>query len=205
LFFKSPVAINFIQEKPSAAENKMIDVIIEPNSNENSTKISEEYSETNSEIHFIQLPENNSVSSRTSICESHNEPHFASAEIIRDIIIGLSDGLTVPFALAAGLATLNDTRLVVTAGAAEVVAGSLSMALGGYLAGLSEIEHYDSERKRELWEIEHVPEREESETYEIFEPYGIHKEELEPLMNSFRQNKESWVRILLTLMNRLTL
>lgn len=108
-------------------------------------------------------------------------------------VCSLSDGLTVPFALAAGLASLNDSRIVITAGAAEVVAGSISMALGGYLAGLSEIEHYDSERKREQWEVDNLPEREEAETYEIFEPYGIDKKELEPMMKNFRQHKETWV------------
>ena len=102
----------------------------------------------------------NSDCASTTSMDSHAEPHFGSAEIIRDVIVGLSDGLTVPFALAAGLAALENSRLVVVAGAAEVIAGSISMALGGFMAGLSEIEHYDSERKRELWEVEHVPEKE---------------------------------------------
>ena len=76
----------------------------------------------------------------------------------------------------------------------EVVAGAFSMALGGYLAGLSEIEHYDSERRREEWEVDNLPEREEEETLEIFEPYGIGKGELEPLLAKFREDKQSWVR-----------
>lgn len=134
-----------------------------------------------------------SVHSTNSVDSSHNEPHFGNAEIIRDCIVGLSDGLTVPFALAAGLASLNNSRLVIIAGAAEVVAGSISMALGGFLAGLSEIEHYDSERKREIWEVDNLPNREEAETYEIFEPYGIGRKELEPLIKKFRQDKETWV------------
>lgn len=83
--------------------------------------------------------------------------------------------------------------MVLTAGAAEVVAGSISMALGGFLAGLSEIEHYNNERKREEWEVDNLPDREEAETLEIFEPYGIKISELEPLMQNFRQNKETWV------------
>ena len=110
---------------------------------------------------YVQIStEANDETSSISSCDSHAEPHFGSAIIIRDVIVGLSDGLTVPFALAAGLAALDNSRLVVVAGAAEVIAGSISMALGGFMAGMSEIEHYDSERKRELWEVEHVPEKE---------------------------------------------
>jgi VIT1/CCC1 family predicted Fe2+/Mn2+ transporter len=108
------------------------------------------------ETSVILCSDSHSISS----LNSHAEPHFGNAEVIRDVIVGLSDGLTVPFALAAGLAALDNSRLVVIAGAAEVIAGSISMALGGFMAGLSEIEHYESERKRELWEVEHVPEKE---------------------------------------------
>ncbi|KAJ3252061.1 hypothetical protein HK103_001863 [Boothiomyces macroporosus] len=128
-----------------------------------------------------------------SVCNSHAEPHFGSAEVVRDIIVGLSDGLTVPFALAAGLATLDSSRIVLTAGVAEVVAGSISMALGGFLAGLSEIEHYDSERKRELMEVDQMPEKETQEIYEIFEPYGISSDHLEPLLEKLHSDKEVWV------------
>jgi VIT1/CCC1 family predicted Fe2+/Mn2+ transporter len=134
-----------------------------------------------------------SDSTHASECDSHAEPHFGSAEVIRDVIIGLSDGLTVPFALAAGLATLDNSRLVLTAGVAEVVAGSISMALGGYLAGLSEIEHYDAERKRELWEVDFCPAKEEREIVEIFEPYGITEDALQPLLGHLKENKETWV------------
>ena len=116
-----------------------------------------------------------------------------SADVVRDIVIGLSDGLTVPFALAAGLATLNSSRLVVTAGMAEVVAGAISMGLGGYLAGLSEIEHYDAERAREVHEVETIPEREEDEIVEIFEPYGLSRNDLEPMLKALKNDKESWV------------
>ena len=101
------------------------------------------------------------ISSRTRLItleekrqHSLEEPHFGSAEIVRDVIVGLSDGLTVPFALAAGLSSIDDSKIVVTAGFAEVVAGTVSMALGGYLAAMSEIEHYDSERKRERVEVD---------------------------------------------------
>ena len=142
----------------------------------------------------IVIPSN----SRRDSCSSdssrgHKEPHFGSAEVVRDIVIGLSDGLTVPFALAAGLATLDNSRLVVTAGMAEVVAGAISMGLGGYLAGLSEIEHYDAERLREKHEVETVPEREEEEIVEIFEPFGLTKKDLAPMLNVLRNDKEAWV------------
>lgn len=131
---------------------------------------------------------------------SHAEPHFGNAEVIRDVIIGLSDGLTVPFALAAGLASLNNSRLVVTAGLAEIVAGSISMGLGGYLAGLSEIEHYNSERSREHYEVIHMPERniaadpgEVDEIYEIFEEFFVEPTALTGLVAHLKANPEQWV------------
>ncbi|KAH6565853.1 hypothetical protein BASA61_002019 [Batrachochytrium salamandrivorans] len=121
------------------------------------------------------------------------EPHFEGAAVIRDVIVGLADGLTVPFALAAGLASLNNSRLVVTAGFAEIVAGAISMGLGGYLAGLSEIEHYDSERLREVREVETVPLQEEQEILELFEPYGIPTEIVQPMVDILKQDKDTWV------------
>jgi VIT1/CCC1 family predicted Fe2+/Mn2+ transporter len=153
-------------------------------------------SEQTVSVSVVELYDGSTIERPDSIAESvgsHDEPHFGNADIVRDIIIGLSDGLTVPFALAAGLSTLESSRIVLTAGIAEVVAGSISMALGGYLAGLSEIEHYDSERKREQWEIIHLPHREEQEIVEIFEPYGLPKQSLEPLMDHLRRNTEIWV------------
>ncbi|KAJ3196595.1 hypothetical protein HK101_008387 [Irineochytrium annulatum] len=112
---------------------------------------------------------------------------------MRDIIIGLSDGLTVPFALAAGLASLNSSKLVITAGMAEIVAGSISMGLGGYLAGNSELEHYDAERKRELLEVATLPKKEEREIVELFEPYGMSRKDVEPLLLRLKSNPELWV------------
>src|SRR6266851_9821785 len=104
----------------------------------------------------------------------HIEKHFNSSDTIRDIIIGMSDGLTVPFALAAGLsgATAN-TVVVVTAGLAEIAAGSISMGLGGYLAARSDAEHYDSERQREEREVVELPEVELAEVGQIFHSYGL--------------------------------
>ncbi|KAJ1558020.1 hypothetical protein HK405_014593, partial [Cladochytrium tenue] len=123
----------------------------------------------------------------------HDEPHFAGAEIVRDVIVGLSDGLTVPFALAAGLASLGSSRIVVTAGFAEIVAGAISMGLGGYLAGKSEIEHYESEREREFREVAEIPEEEEQEIVDIFAPYGLDRKACEPMLVLLRANPEKWV------------
>src|SRR5687768_9028814 len=97
------------------------------------------------------------------------EEHFQSSEKVRDFVIGMSDGLTVPFALAAGLSgAVDSTDIVITAGLAEIAAGSIAMGLGGYLAGRTEIEHYDSEEKREYEEIVSLHEVEIRETKEIF-------------------------------------
>jgi vacuolar iron transporter family protein len=115
----------------------------------------------------------------------HIEKHFTSGEIVRDIVIGMADGLTVPFALAAGLSgAISSTSIIVTAGLAEIVAGSIAMGLGGYLAGKSDVEHFDSEYKRELYEIEHLPEHEKDEVVEILENYGLTKEESTPIVES---------------------
>jgi hypothetical protein len=123
----------------------------------------------------------------------HVEPHFLSSDIIRDVVIGLSDGLTVPFALAAGLAAFDDSNIVVIAGMAEMAAGAISMGLGGYLAGNLEIEHYDAERLREQFEVETVPEREEEEIVEIFEPFGLSKRDIIPLLTALKKDPEKWV------------
>src|SRR6188768_3048817 len=100
---------------------------------------------------------------------SNVEQHFQSSEIVRDFVIGMSDGLTVPFALAAGLSgAVDSTAIVITAGLAEIAAGSIAMGLGGYLAGRTEIEHYDSELKREQHEVEVKPEVEKQEVRDVF-------------------------------------
>jgi VIT1/CCC1 family predicted Fe2+/Mn2+ transporter len=115
----------------------------------------------------------------------HVEKHFTSGEIVRDIVIGMADGLTVPFALAAGLSgAVVSTGIIVTAGVAEIVAGSIAMGLGGYLAGKSDVEHFDNEYKRELYEIEKMPEHEKDEVLEILENYGLTKEESLPIVES---------------------
>jgi vacuolar iron transporter family protein len=123
----------------------------------------------------------------------HTEEHFTSSEVVRDIVIGMSDGLTVPFALAAGLTgAVSATHLVVTAGIAEIAAGSIAMGLGGYLAAKSEAEHYRSERRREEDEIIHKPHAEIAEVQEVFEEYGLTKEEIAPIIAAFQKNPTAW-------------
>src|SRR5437763_16651341 len=94
----------------------------------------------------------------------HTEKHFEATETVRDVVIGMSDGLTVPFALAAGLSgAVHDTHIIVIAGLAEIAAGSIAMGLGGYLAGKTEIDHYNAEQKREEWEVDNLPDKEKEE------------------------------------------
>jgi VIT1/CCC1 family predicted Fe2+/Mn2+ transporter len=126
------------------------------------------------------------------------EEHFKSSEKVRDFVIGMSDGLTVPFALAAGLsgalsAEPNSTQIVITAGLAEIAAGSIAMGLGGYLAGRTEIEHYETEEKREYDEIVHKHEVEITETKEIFEKYGISDELQEKIAREMAKRPKEWV------------
>lgn len=125
---------------------------------------------------------------------THKEEHFENQAIIKDLIIGVSDGLTVPFALAAGISSISeDTHFIVVAGIAEIIAGSISMGLGGYLSGKSEIEHYNSEKIKEYREIIEKPDHEEQEIYDIFEKYHIKKENLVDLMNVLKNDHDSWV------------
>lgn len=122
------------------------------------------------------------------------EQHFQSSEKVRDFVIGMSDGLTVPFALAAGLSGVVDsTSIVITAGLAEIAAGSIAMGLGGYLAGRTEIEHYDSEERREYDEVEHKHEVEIQETKEIFAAYGLNEELQEKIAREMAKNPKTWV------------
>src|SRR6202040_1024174 len=104
----------------------------------------------------------------------HTERHFTASDTVRDVVIGMSDGLTVPFALAAGLSgAVASSGIVVTAGIAEIVAGSIAMGLGGFLAGKTEADHYASELKREYDEVERVPEEEKMEVMKVFADFGL--------------------------------
>ena len=124
----------------------------------------------------------------------HIESHFTGTETIRDIVIGMSDGLTVPFALAAGLSgAVNTTQIIVTAGLAEIAAGSIAMGLGGYLAAKSDAAHYEAEKKREEVEVEKIPEEEVAEVARIFKSYGVTEEESRPIVDSFRKRPKAWV------------
>ena len=125
---------------------------------------------------------------------THTERHFAGKEVVRDVVIGMSDGLTVPFALAAGLSgAVANTGIIVTAGLAEIAAGSIAMGLGGYLAAKGDAEHYDSERAREAAEVRDKEDAEMEEVREIFETYGLAREDSGPLVEALRQKPEAWV------------
>ncbi len=125
----------------------------------------------------------------------HDERHFTASELVRDIVIGMSDGLTVPFALAAGLSgtAIVTTNIVVTAGLAEVAAGSIAMGLGGYLAAKSDAEHFFSEKSREEIEVVELPEVEREEVAVVFRDYGLSEAEIEPILQAFEKNHHAWV------------
>jgi len=124
----------------------------------------------------------------------HFEKHFTSSETIRDIVIGMSDGLTVPFALAAGLSgAVAATGIIITAGLAEVAAGAIAMGLGGYLAARTDAEHFASERAREDKETEEMPEVEAAEVAAVLRSYGLEADKVESVVNSIRADKKRWV------------
>ncbi|MBX3080804.1 MAG: VIT1/CCC1 transporter family protein [Anaerolineae bacterium] len=124
----------------------------------------------------------------------HIEHHFTASDTIRDIIIGMSDGLTVPFALAAGLSgAAASTAVVVTAGLAEIAAGSISMGLGGYLAARNDADHYESERRREQQEVVEMPQAEKREVKEIFLGYGLTDEASAQITEAIAKKPEAWV------------
>jgi predicted membrane protein (TIGR00267 family) len=124
----------------------------------------------------------------------HHEHHLKSSDTIRDIVIGMSDGLTVPFALAAGLSgAINSSGIVVTAGIAEIVAGSIAMGLGGFLAGRTELDHYNSELQREYEEIERVPEQEKMEVKEVFADFGLSTALQDQIADEMAKDKDKWV------------
>jgi predicted membrane protein (TIGR00267 family) len=128
----------------------------------------------------------------------HHEHHVTSSETIRDIVIGMSDGLTVPFALAAGLSgAISSSSLVVTAGIAEIVAGSIAMGLGGYLAGHTEVDHYQSELKREYEEVEKLPEQEKAEVMEVFAGFGLSESLQQQIANELAKDKKQWVEFMM--------
>jgi vacuolar iron transporter family protein len=128
----------------------------------------------------------------------HIEHHFTATASVRDVVIGMSDGLTVPFALAAGISGAlasnpHASALVVTAGLAEIAAGSIAMGLGGYLAARTDIEHYNSERQREVREIVELRDVEIEEVAKVFRDYGLTETEMSPVVKAITGNEKAWV------------
>lgn len=124
---------------------------------------------------------------------SHLEKHFSGGDTVRDVVIGMADGLTVPFALAAGISgAIASTHIVVTAGLAEVAAGSIAMGLGGFLAARGDVEHYQSELRREESEIVEVPDREAQEIVDLFKDYGVTESEAAPVVAALRREPKAW-------------
>ena len=134
----------------------------------------------------------------THLHHDHKETHLKSSDLLRDIVIGMSDGLTVPFALAAGLSgAVDSSGIVVIAGIAEIAAGSIAMGLGGYLAGKTEQDHYDSEIKREYEEVEHLRHREIEETREFFANIGLSPALQDQATEEISQDKDRWVNFMM--------
>jgi VIT1/CCC1 family predicted Fe2+/Mn2+ transporter len=128
----------------------------------------------------------------------HVEKHFTATASVRDIVIGMSDGLTVPFALAAGLtgaaaALSRGNAIIVTAGFAEIAAGSIAMGLGGYLAAKTDVEHYASEIDREYRETVELPEIETEEVAKVFRDYGLSEAQMAPIVSAITSNQKKWV------------
>lgn len=124
----------------------------------------------------------------------HIEQHFTGSAAIRDVVIGMSDGLTVPFALAAGLSgAVMGTGVVITAGLAEIAAGSIAMGLGGYLAARSDVEHYQSERRREEREVVELPERERQEVADVLAEYGVTPADSASVIRALEARPDKWV------------
>jgi VIT1/CCC1 family predicted Fe2+/Mn2+ transporter len=124
----------------------------------------------------------------------HIEKHFTATEVVRDIVIGMSDGLTVPFALAAGISgAVASARIIVVAGLAEIAAGSIAMGLGGYLAARTDLEHFNTERDREFRETKEVPYQETEEVAEVFRDYGLTEDQLRPVVTAISSDRKRWV------------
>ncbi len=124
----------------------------------------------------------------------HTERHFTASDVVRDIVIGMADGLTVPFALAAGLSgAIDQTSIIVTAGLAEIAAGSIAMGLGGYMAAKSDAEHYAKEREREKREVAEIPHEEMREVADVFRAYGLSEDETWPIVQALKRQPRNWI------------
>lgn len=128
----------------------------------------------------------------------HQEKHITSSDTLRDIVIGMSDGLTVPFALAAGLSgAIDSTNIIVVAGLAEIAAGSIAMGLGGYLAAKTAAEHYDSEYERELLEVERIPHIEAEEVAVILRDFGVAEPQIPVVVDAIKSDPRKWVNFMM--------
>ena len=124
----------------------------------------------------------------------HKEQHFTASNFVRDVVIGMADGLTVPFALAAGLSgAVQNARLIVVGGLSEIAAGSIAMGLGGYLAARGDAEHYEQERAREEREIKEIPEEEMAEVSHVFQNYGLTADQSKPIVEALSHHPKAWV------------
>jgi VIT1/CCC1 family predicted Fe2+/Mn2+ transporter len=124
----------------------------------------------------------------------HIERHFTASDVVRDIVIGMADGLTVPFALAAGLSgAIDHTGIIVTAGLAEIAAGSIAMGLGGYMAAKSDAEHYAKEREREKREVAEIPHEEMREVADVFREYGLTEDQVWPIVQALKRQPRNWI------------
>ena len=133
----------------------------------------------------------------------HTEKHFTASAVVRDIVIGMADGLTVPFALAAGLTgAIDSTGLIITAGLAEVAAGAIAMGLGGYLAARTDVEHYASERAIEEREVDEIPEREAEEVATVFRAYDLDEPTVQRLVSQIRSDRTRWVDFMMKFESR---
>ena len=124
----------------------------------------------------------------------HIERHFTASDVVRDIVIGMADGLTVPFALAAGVSgAIDHTGIIVTAGLAEIAAGSIAMGLGGYMAAKSDAEHYAKEREREKREVAEIPHEEMREVADVFREYGLTEDQVWPIVQALKRQPGNWI------------
>jgi VIT1/CCC1 family predicted Fe2+/Mn2+ transporter len=124
-----------------------------------------------------------------------SERHFDYGAVIRDITIGFTDGITVPFALTAGLSSLGSSKIVIVGGLAELFSGAISMGLGAYLAAVTDRDHYKSEEAREREEVLTKPEDEKEECFEILGEYGISREASKSAIECLVQDNEQWIRV----------
>ncbi len=130
--------------------------------------------------------------------QAHVEQHFTATETVRDIVIGMSDGLTVPFALAAGISgAIAVSHIIVTAGVAELAAGGISMGLGGYLAARTDFEHYNRERKRETDEVKEIPGEEAREVFKVFRDYGLSDDDSRRATAAITSDKSRWINFMM--------